>query len=177
MRIKTKLCLLATGLMLSAPAMAEQGSMAASAAPACPAPIAPAGALAPWARPAPLAAGADGAHAPTVTLGRAAQLALLPTPSLHFLLPPAKSGEATSHGGVLSLDIAKTGTYRIALSAAAWLDVVGQDGAQRSIAHAHGPDCSGIRKMVDFTLKPGHYTVQISSSAVAQIRLLAIALP
>jgi hypothetical protein len=188
MTIQPLPCLLAAGLLLAAPAMAQPpaaapapatapATMEGEAAPACTAPVAPTGALAPWATPAPLAAGAQAPHAPALTLGQAAQVDLLPTPQVQYPLQPEKPGGSVSHGGLLLLDVPSAGTYRIALGSGAWLDVVGADGAQRSIAHGHGPACSGIRKMVDFTLQPGRYTVQISANGPAQIRVLAIALP
>jgi len=161
--------------LLPALALAQTAPMAP--APACPAPVAPTGALAPWSAPVALQAGADGDHATPLAPGRAAQIALLPTPQVHYPLPPARPGSPASHGGVLRLDVASAGTYRIALDAAAWLDVVGADGPQHSTAHGHGPDCSGIRKMVDFTLKPGRYSVQISASDPAQVRVLVAVLP
>lgn len=146
-------------------------------APACPAPVAPTGELAPWTSPVPLTAGADGAHAAPLRAGQAAQVALLPTPQVSYPLQPEKPGGSVSHGGLLALDVAQAGTYHIALSTGAWLDVVGADGAQRSTAHGHGPECSGIRKMVDFALKPGHYAIQISANGPAEIRVLAARLP
>jgi hypothetical protein len=161
-------------MLLATPALA-QAPMAEPAA--CPAPIAPTGPLAPWSAPTPIRAGADGAHATALTGGKAALVDLLPTPAVTYPLPPEKPGGAESHGGVLALDVAQAGTWRVALGAGAWLDVVGADGAQRSTAHAHGPTCSGIRKMVDFALKPGHYILQISASGAARVEVLAVTLP
>lgn len=172
--------LAASCLMLAAPLCAQEGAPSSSmppAAPACTAPVAPTGALAPWSSPAPLTAGADGAHAALLKAGLAAQIALLPTPAVTYPLQPEKPGGSVSHGGVMALEVAQAGTYRIALSSGAWLDVVGADGAQRSVAHGHGPECSGIRKMVDFALKPGHYTVQVSANGQDTIRVLVAALP
>ncbi|WP_068091728.1 hypothetical protein [Novosphingobium rosa] len=163
-------------LMLAAPLWAQDAGMPA-AAPVCTGPVTPTGALAPWVSPAPLTAGADGAHAALLKLGQAAQIALLPTPAVTYPLQPEKPGGSVSHGGVMALEVAQAGNYRIALSSGAWLDVVGADGAQRSVAHGHGPDCSGIRKMVDFALKPGRYTVQVSANGADTIRVLAVALP
>lgn len=170
---------LLASLLLATPAVAQSpmGGAPMGEAPACPAPVAPTGLLAPWNAPVPVKAGADGAHAALLTGGQAAQVDLLPTPSVSYPLQPEKPGGSVSHGGILALDVKQAGTWRIALGAGAWLDVVGDDGAQRSIAHGHGPECSGIRKMVDFALKPGHYTVQISANGGAQIRVLAVAVP
>jgi hypothetical protein len=44
-------------------------------------------------------------------------------------------------------------------------------GAQ-SIGHAHGPDYSGIRKMVDYALEVGTYTLQLSAGADSTTAIL-----
>ena len=54
--------------------------------------------------------------------------------------------------------------YRIALGAGAWIDVVEDGRAVTSVAHAHGPACSGIHKTVDFDLAPGKYVLQVAGS-------------
>ena len=46
-----------------------------------------------------------------------------------------------------------------------------------SAAHAHGPDCTGIRKMVDFPLAAGADTVQIPGSAMDVPTVLIVRLP
>ena len=67
--------------------------------------------------------------------------------------------------------------YRIALGSGAWIDLISNGKPVISIAHGHGPACTGIRKMVDFDLKPGHYTLQISANADQQTSLLIAPLP
>lgn len=83
---------------------------------------------------------------------------------VRFDVQPAKSPAAGSYAIVLPLDVKKAGIYRLALSAPAWLDVVRGGKVLESVAHTHGPPCTGIRKIVDFDLKPGSYTVQISGA-------------
>ena len=48
---------------------------------------------------------------------------------------------------------------------------------QISTAHGHGPACSTIRKMVDFSLQPGRYVLQISANAEAEISVLVTRAP
>lgn len=161
-------------LACAASAEAQMGGMEGKA-PACAAPAPPPPQMAGWATPAPLRAGADAALAPTLVPGKAAAVALLPTSDVHYPLHPEKPAAQGSHGGVLALDVARAGTYRVAIGSGAWLDVVGKDGAGViSTAHGRGPDCTGIRKMVDFPLTPGRYTVQISGSAAAQITAMVL---
>ncbi|MBS0583378.1 MAG: hypothetical protein JSS42_09795 [Proteobacteria bacterium] len=146
-----------------------------AAKPACAAEVAPSGALAPWSSPAAVTAGSEPAKAPPLTAGKAASVTLLPTPDVHYALRPEKPGGSVSYGGLLGLDVAQAGTYRIALSTAAWIDLAGKDGALRSVAHGHGPDCTGIRKMVDYVVPAGHYTLQISANGTPRINVLAVA--
>lgn len=158
---------IATGI---APAAEEMPA----AKPACAASVAPSGELAPWTSPTPVKAGGEAAKAPLLAIGKAAGVTLLPTPDVRYALRPEKPGGSVSYGGLFTLDVARAGTYRIALSTAAWIDVVGKDGALRSIAHGHGPDCTGIRKMVDYVAPAGRYTLQISANGTSQLSVLAV---
>jgi len=141
----------------------------------CTAMVTPTGDYASWSQAAPLVAGKDATTPSVLTLGAASQVALAATPDVHFALRPEKPGGSVSYGGILAIDVPSAGTYRIALGSAAWLDVIGKDGAQRSTAHGHGPDCTGIRKIVDFTLTPGRYIVQISANGAPSLTVLAMA--
>lgn len=96
-------------------------------------------------------------------------------PPLAYAVPPEKA--ATGYGAVLAFDVASAARYRIALGAAAWIDVIRAGAAQGSVAHAHGPGCSGIRKMVDFDLRPGPHLLQLSGSAGATMRVMVARLP
>ena len=160
--------------LLSASAGVPAAEEMSSAKPACTANIAPSGELAPWSSPVPLKAGDEAAKAPLLSASKAANVTLLPTPEVHYALRPEKPGGSISYGGLLAFDIAQAATYRIALSTAAWIDIVGKDGALRSVAHGHGPDCSGIRKMVDYVVPAGRYSLQISANGAPQITVLAV---
>jgi len=141
----------------------------------CAAQVTPIGEYASWNQAAPLAAGHEADSPAVLTLGAASQISLAPTPDVHYAVRPEKPGGSVSYGGLLALDVASAGTYRIALGSAAWLDVIGKDGPQRSTAHGHGPDCTGIRKMVDFALTPGRYIIQISANGTPSLTVLALA--
>lgn len=148
-----------------------------SPAPACAAPVEPVGDYAPWGHPGAIRAGDDVAHAPVLPLGAAGRIALHSTPQVYYQVRPEKPGGTVSYGGILILDITKGGTYRIALGSAAWLDVIGKDGPLRSTAHGHGPDCTGIRKVVEFSLLPGRYTVQIAANGAPDVTVMALPNP
>jgi hypothetical protein len=52
---------------------------------------------------------------------------------------------------------------------------VPRDGrALRSAGHDHGPQCSGVRKIVDFALQPGRYTITFGRAQGDTLRLLVI---
>jgi hypothetical protein len=70
------------------------------------------------------------------------------------------------------------GTYRVVLGSRAWIDLVTARGTPvPSAAHSMGPACTGIRKMVDFALGAGSYTIQLSGNAEQAISVLVIRLP
>lgn len=104
-------------------------------------------------------------------------MTLLATPVVKYSLRPEKPGGSASHGGLLGVDIARAGTYRVALSSGAWIDMVKQGKAETSVAHGHGPECTGARKMGDFTLTPGSHTLQLGANGDAQITVLVARLP
>jgi hypothetical protein len=77
---------------------------------------------------------------------------------VRFVMAPEKQSDASSFGGMVVVDVREAGTYQVALSAGAWIDMV-QDGIPvPSGDHGHGQGC----KMVSFTLKPGRHVIQLS---------------
>jgi len=115
-----------------------------------------------------------GAPTPTLAVGKPALIKLPAATSVNFSPALTRPATAGSFGGVIPLTIAKEGTYRIALSAGAWIDVILDGEKQKSVAHTHGPACSGITKIVDFTLKPGAYQIQLSEVKAGEIRVMVI---
>jgi hypothetical protein len=140
----------------------------------CTASIVPSGELTPWSTPAALKAAGDAQKldAASLPVGKAARVTLLPTPDVSFPLRPAKPGGTASFGGLMGVDIVEAGIYRVALSAGAWIDMVSQSNATPSVAHSHGPVCTGIRKVVDFALAPGRHMLQLSGNSDVQITVL-----
>lgn len=156
----------------SQPAAAPAAGMdhAAVDCPAVPAALPPE--LAGWSQMVPVAAGASAERAATLTLGVGAKAALLPTPTLSYPLRPEKPGGPASSGGLFAFAAPAAGRYRVALGAGAWIDVVRDGAAVVSSTHGHGPDCSGVRKTVDFDLLPGRYLLQVSGNAASTLPLL-----
>jgi hypothetical protein len=170
----TRRFLLAAAALLTPLALplAAQAQMPPS--PAC---AAPDGVLEPWARPIPLTASGDPRRLAALAIGQAVDLALLPTPQIKYALRPEKPGGSVSFGGLIGIVVTQAGTYRVALGSGAWIDVLRGGKPLTSIAHGHGPDCTGVRKMVDFVLQPGRYTVQIAANGDPAIKVLVARLP
>ena len=127
--------------------------------------------------PPPVAPGLEGwASAGRATkrlpLGHRVDVALSPLAQVRYALAPEKPGTDAQSGAVLRFNVPRAGTYRIALGAAAWIDVVAGGSAVPSTGHGHGPACTGIRKIVDFTLAPGAHLLQISGSDARTIAVL-----
>lgn len=126
--------------------------------------------LSTWADQSPISAGVKPGDGATLAVGKAALVSLHHAKHLSFDVPAKTPAEA--NGGTLALAITKPGIYRVALGDAAWIDLVRDGKLAASKAHTHGPKCSGVRKIVDFVLTPGNYTVQLSGSAADTVALL-----
>ncbi|MDD2828692.1 MAG: hypothetical protein PHW18_03880 [Sulfuricurvum sp.] len=98
-----------------------------------------------------------------LTLNKASYVGLINTPKIKYVVRPTKEGGTVSYGGLFQLDIKESGIYRVVLGNASWIDVIKEGKTAQSIAHNGGPDNSGIRKMVDYPLETGTYTLQLSA--------------
>lgn len=76
-----------------------------------------------------------------------------------------------------SLHIAEAGRYGIAVDGKVWIDVRANGAPLASVGHGHGPACSGIRKVVWFTLSAGTYELALSKAETASVRLLVVRAP
>ena len=174
MRRNLALLLASTWLALSAPVSAQSGQTTctpgASTLPT---------ELAGWAarRPLPAATQASRVRGAALVIGQGVNATLAPTPNVRYVVRPEKPGGSVSFGGLFAFTVQQAGTYRVALGSGAWIDVLKNGKAVTSTAHGHGPDCTGIRKMVDFPLTPGRYTLQIAANGEAALPLLVARLP
>jgi hypothetical protein len=110
-------------------------------------------------------------------LGTAADATLQPTPTIKFTIDPSKPGGSVSHGGLFAFTVPAAGKYRVALGSGAWIDVIEDKKAAVSTAHGHGPDCTGVRKMVDYDLKAGRHILQVSANGAPELTLMVTKLP
>ena len=74
----------------------------------------------------------------------------------------------------LVLVITEAGTYAVAIDQTAWIDVARDGASLHSSGNGHGPACSSIRKIVDFQLQPGRYTINVSRTQAPTVRLLVV---
>lgn len=125
-----------------------------------------------WTQSGEAVAGGEAASAPRLILGKPVTATLRPSDYVHFQVTPGKSG-AQGHDGLFTLAVKTPARIGIALSDTAWVDVIKGTASVASIEHGHGPDCSGIRKIVWFTLSEGLHTIQIAKAPQATIRIMA----
>ena len=129
-----------------------------------------------WRDPAPLIAAEKPDVRPSAVLapGRPASVTLAPSHDIAFSVTPAKPAGPTSYGGMLTLTVPTAGTYRVAIGAPAWIDMVSGGQAVAAVAHDHGPACSGIVKMVDFVLPAGAATIELSGAPTPVTTVMAV---
>ncbi|QJU60584.1 homogentisate 1,2-dioxygenase [Sphingomonas sp. AP4-R1] len=130
-----------------------------------------------WSTAHPIKGGASEAKATLLQIGSGVTATLLPTPKVAYAVRPEKPGGSVSSGGMFAFVVPSAGRYRVALGSGAWIDVLNGTAPAVSVAHGHGPDCTGIRKMVDFDLQPGRYLLQIAGNAGATLPLMVARLP
>ncbi len=140
---------------------------------------APPAGLSGWSTPAPATAAGNeaGLAAAVIPVGARADAVLRQTGDIRYVARPEKPGGSVSFGGMFAFDVTEPGTYRVALDSAAWIDVLRNGKAVASTAHGPGPECSGIRKMVDFPLEPGRYVLQLAANGKPAIAVLVARLP
>ena len=102
-----------------------------------------------------------------IVVGRPTRLTL--AQGRAFKLTSSKVARPGKLGGAATFTISEEGSYEVALSEAAWIDIIGRGKALESTAHRHGPDCTSIRKIVAFRLTPGTYSLQLSGATVPAI--------
>lgn len=165
--------------LLSAPLAAQPAAPAAEKPdkPQCPRdaesiPVALAG----WSSRMALATAAEG-EGPAIVIGKGYDLKLMRDAKLRMPNLPGPVKDRVGFGGIVNLAVATPGVYRVALGAGGWVDLVRDGKALISIAHGHGPACSGIGKMVDFRLKPGVYRLTIDGNETDHLSVLVAALP
>ena len=117
-------------------------------------------------------AGTQTHRAPALILGKPVVATLTPAAHVQFAVPPGK-GATEGFGGLFTLALKQAARVGVGLSGPAWVDVVTGTTPVASADHGHGPDCSGLRKIVWFNLPAGRHLVQIAGSKTAEVRVMA----
>ncbi len=113
----------------------------------------------------------------SLVLNNASLVGLHPTPKIQYVTRPTNEGGTVSYGGLFQITIKERGLYRVVLANASWIEMVKDGKSAQSVAHAQGSKNSGIRKMVDYYLDEGTYTLQLSAGADTTSAVLVIKLP
>jgi hypothetical protein len=97
-------------------------------------------------------------------------IALGPASGVPFDVPPERPPRNPDpRGAVLHFDSGAAGTYGVALSARAWIDVV-QDGKYMApVAFVDFMDCPDLHKIVTFDIGAGPFTLQLSDATAPTI--------
>lgn len=145
---------------------------APAADPACAGPAPLAEPWTSWTQSGQARAGAQIDGAPALILGKPVAATLIPVAYVQFVSTPIK-GAKEGQGGLFTLALKSPARVGIALDGPAWVDVVTGTIAVASVDHGHGPDCSGIRKIVWFDLAAGRHVVQIAGAKAGMVRIMA----
>lgn len=162
------LLLSAALLLATAPVCAEETK------PACPTGPVLTGPFTHWMHATRVEAKAQASGAPALSVGKPVKVTLLEATRVTYKRARATPSSTPTFSGTLSLTVTDAGTYGIAAGAGLWIDVVKDGEALRSSKHAQGPDCSGIRKVVDFDLQPGTYEVRLIDNKTADVTVMVL---
>lgn len=122
--------------------------------------------------PAPLAAWTTPGGGSPADLSKPVKLRGVDASRMPTLPASAKPGRVT----MVPFTVSKPGIYGIAIDQAAWIDVTPRGAAPLvSASHGHGPECSTIRKIVSYDLKPGDYVVYLSGLGENGVRVMLVA--
>jgi hypothetical protein len=128
---------------------------------------------------ASLAAGADSASAPLLLPERLYALQLQPQARVAFVTAPGtKKAADGAYAGLASLQIKMPGTYRVAVDAPLWIDVVADGGLMSAKAFRGAPGGNAPHKIVVFDFSVARQlTLQFSGAASLSVRVSITAEP
>jgi hypothetical protein len=94
----------------------------------------------------------------------ATTIALVPQADAKLPVPPERAPKSNNtFAGFIDVPAPpQSGTYKITLSSAGWIDVVQDSHALKSVAATGATGCDGVRKSVKFELAKSPFTVQFS---------------
>lgn len=116
------------------------------------------------------------AHA-ALALGKGYEARLAKKVEVTFSVPPEKPGGSVSYSGLFAFTVETAGDYTVALGSAAWIDVLEDGKALAPSTFGHGPQCTTIRKIVTFALKPGVHVLQVAGNGADTLRVMVAKKP
>jgi hypothetical protein len=112
--------------------------------------------------------GASVAQPPPV----AVTVALVPLPDAKLPMPPERAPKSPdSFAGFVQIPAPASGTYKISLSSASWIDVIQTGQFVKETGFTGATGCDGVRKSVKFNLAAQPFTVQFSGVTAKSIRI------
>lgn len=117
---------------------------------------------------------ATGGTLASIPDARAIELALKPAADVTFPVAPtktAKSGDAKTFSGFVSLEAKEAAHLQVSISDHAWIDVVQNGKALEATGHTGSHDCPQIRKSVRFEVGTGAFVLEISGAEKETIRI------
>ena len=126
-----------------------------------------------------VSSGKNAPSAPRISADRFYRLQLLPQAAVAFAATPGKSTASDgAYAGLAELKLAGPGTYRVAVDAPLWIDVVGDGKLAATIDFQGQQSCDGPHKIVEFDLTGAkRFMLQLSGSAKAAVRLTVTPAP
>ena len=110
----------------------------------------------------------------TLTVGQAVDFSLATVDAISFEVPPEHAPAAGTFGATASVTVPPEGELQFSLSDEAWIDVVQEGHAVKSIGFSGVKTCPGIRKSVRFKLSAGPATVQLSGARKADLKVAVL---
>lgn len=124
-------------------------------------------------KPVTIAAGTDRASTPVVSVDRLYELQLQKQSGVQFPnLPGARETMPDGYGGMVQLQVAVPGAYRVSADQPLWIDVAFNGALLRPQDYQGRRGCNAPHKIVEFVLPMGvQLTLQISNAASATARI------
>jgi hypothetical protein len=131
---------------------------------------------APWAESGiPITAAASPADAAraAIAVSKKYSVTLAPAHTVRMTVEtPDIDPPPNAHKGLLSVQVPSDGLYWVGVTAGLWIDIIERGTILESTDHGPGPQCASIAKSVQFMLKAGNATIQLSDNRGSTVDLM-----
>ncbi|MEO5759574.1 MAG: hypothetical protein ABIQ51_22280 [Mesorhizobium sp.] len=110
-----------------------------------------------------------------LAVGQAVNFALAPVDTISFAMPPEHAPVAGTFGALASVTVPPEGQLQLSLSDEAWVDVIQDGHAMKSVGFSRVKTCPGIRKSLRFKLSAGQATIQFSGANTRDLKVAVLA--